>query len=311
LLSVSHPSELPADFADAAVAIGKFDAMHLGHQQLLHELVETAESAGLAAVVVTFDRHPNAILKPHAVPLPIIGPTQKLHLIKSQGVDALVTLRFDQEFSELSAERFITEYLVNGLSAKYVFVGQENRFGAGGLGNLALLQQLGPALGFSARGVAHVEALGERVSTTRIRSLLDTGDVATVAQLLGRNHLTIGVVQHGKKLGRTFGFPTANLSRESEGYLPADGIYAGWLHAGGERFIAAHSVGTNDSVAEVPRLVESHVIGRDDLDLYDQVVSVEYVERVRGWQKFDSLERLIEQIGKDVDRAAQLMSTRS
>jgi riboflavin kinase / FMN adenylyltransferase len=310
MLSVSHPSELPRDFADTAVAIGKFDAMHLGHQQLLHELVETAESAGLAAVVVTFDRHPNAILKPHSVPRPIIGPTQKFHLIRSQGVDALVTLKFDHEFSELSAERFINEYLVAGLAAKYVFVGQENRFGAGGLGNLSLLQQLGPTLGFSARGVAHVEAGGERVSTTRIRSLLDAGDVSGVAQLLGRNHVTTGVVQHGKKLGRTFGFPTANLSRDSEGYLPADGIYAGWLHAGGERFVAAHSVGTNDSVGEVPRLVESHVIGRDDLDLYDQVVSVEYVERVRGWQKFDSLEKLIAQIGKDVEQAAQLMSVR-
>jgi riboflavin kinase / FMN adenylyltransferase len=308
MISVSHPSELPAGFAEAAVAIGKFDAMHLGHQQLLHELVETAESAGLAAVVVTFDRHPNAILKPDSVPLPIIGPVQKLHLIQGQGVDALVTLTFDREFSKLGAEQFVADYLVSGLKARYVFVGQENRFGAGGQGNLALLQQLGPKLGFSARGVAHVEAEGERVSTTRVRNLLDAGDVAAVARLLGRNHLTTGVVQHGKKLGRTFGFPTANLSRDAEGYLPADGIYAGWLHAGGERFIAAHSVGTNDSVGAVPRLVESHVIGRDDLDLYDQVVTVEYVERVRGWQKFDSLDTLIAQIGLDVDQAAELMA---
>jgi riboflavin kinase/FMN adenylyltransferase len=309
VLAISELSELPVDFADTAVAIGKFDAMHLGHQQLLHELVETAEANGLAPVVITFDRHPNAVLKPESVPVPIIGPLQKRHHIQRAGVSALLTVKFDRQFADLAAEQFIREYLVEGLGAKYVLVGRENRFGAGGRGNIQLLSDLGPKLGFSGRGVDHVTLDGERVSTTGIRKLLDAGEVARASLWLGRNHMTTGVVEHGKKLGRTFGFPTANLARDSEGYLPADGVYAGWLHVGDERFAAAHSVGTNDSVAEVPRLVESHVIGRDDLDLYGQVVSVEYVERVRGWAKFESIDQLIAQIADDVAAASNLMSS--
>jgi riboflavin kinase/FMN adenylyltransferase len=307
VLAISELTELPVGFADTAVAIGKFDAMHLGHQQLLHELVETADSNGLAPVVLTFDRHPNAVLKPESVPAPIIGPLQKRHHIATAGVAALITVKFDRGFADLSAERFIREYLVEGLHAKYVLVGRENRFGARGLGNLQLLAEFGPKLGFSARGVGHVTLDGERVSTTGIRQLLDAGEVAQASLRLGRYHVTTGVVEHGKKLGRSFGFPTANLSRDSEGYLPADGIYAGWLHVGGERYAAAHSVGTNDSVAAVPRLVESHVIGRDDLDLYDQVASVEYVERVRGWAKFDSIDQLVAQIAVDVETAKKVM----
>ena len=131
--------------------------------------------------------------------------------------------------------------------------------------------------------------------------------VSAAALLLGRNHVVRGEVEHGRKLGRTLGFPTANLSRDSEGLLPADGIYAGYLTAEGVRYPAAHSVGTNDSVGEVPRLLESHVIGRDDLDLYGQIVECEFVDQVRGWQKFDSLEALVEQIGNDVAQASKIL----
>lgn len=307
MLEIRKVSELPSDFPDVALALGKFDGVHLGHQQLLHELVEYSEDAGLVPAVVTFDKNPVSVLQPGTTVPALIGETQKTNFLRDLGIDLVLTLEFNSELAEQSAEEFAEEYL-KGLKAKMIFLGEGARFGHQGKGNAELLRTLGPSLGFRVREVADVLFDSKKISTTRIRDLLDKGEVKMAAALLGRNHITTGIVEHGRKLGRTIGFPTANLSRDSEGYLPADGIYAGWLYADGQRYLAAHSVGTNDSVGEVPKLVESHVIGRDDLDLYDKVVTVEYVKRVRPWAKFASLEDLIAQIAKDVQAAKELMS---
>ena len=297
---------LPADFADSAVAIGKFDGVHLGHQQLLHELVETAEELGLAATVLTFDRHPNIVLDPENVPKPLIGPSQRLDFFESLGIDALSILTFDKVLAELSPDEFVSQYLVP-LRARVVLVGQGFRFGAGGRGDVVQLKNLGTTHGFQVREVSHVEVDGHKISTSDIRALLDQGRVEVASMLLGRLHSTVGPVEHGRKLGRKLGFPTANLARSSEGYLPADGVYAGYLTADGVRYPAAHSIGTNDSIEAVPRLLESHVIGRDDLDLYGKTVVCEYVAQVRGWAKFDSIETLTGQIAADVVRAKELL----
>lgn len=306
MLEISLPQDLPADFAETAVAIGKFDGVHLGHQQLLHELVELSEAGGLAATVFTFDRNPRSFLNPTAEFKSLIGPTQKSNLLESRGVDLVLTATFDEAMAALSPEQFVSQYLVP-LRARVVLVGEGFRFGSGGSGTIADLRELGSKLGFAAREASNVMMGGQKISSTAVRELLDSGEVAGAALLLGRNHETTGMVEHGRKLGRTIGFPTANISRAAEGYLPADGVYAGYLTADGVRYPAAHSVGTNDSVAEVPRLLESHVIGRDDLDLYDKVVTCEYVAKVRGWAKFDSLDALVEQIAKDVAVAASLL----
>ncbi len=306
MLEITSPSDLPADYPDTAVAIGKFDGVHLGHQQLFQTLVEISEEAGLSATVFTFDRHPRTLFDPAGAPKPLIGPIQKAALLEGEGIDLVLKARFDQELAALTPEGFVASYLVP-LRARIVIVGEGFRFGAGGTGTIEDLQRIGAEHGFSAIEVKNVDRGDSKISSTRIRALLDAGDVAEAASLLGRNHETTGVVEHGRKLGRTIGFPTANISRSAEGYLPADGVYAGYLHADGVSYPAAHSVGTNDSVAEVPRLLESHVIGRDDLDLYDKIVTCEYVAKVRGWAKFDSLDALVEQIGKDVAVAATLL----
>jgi riboflavin kinase/FMN adenylyltransferase len=141
---------------------------------------------------------------------------------------------------------------------------------------------------------------GVKVSTTEIRNLLDAGNVKQAAKLLGRNHTTRGVVEHGLKIGRQLGFPTANMSRSSEGYLPLDAVYAGWLYADGEKYPAALSVGINETLQEVPRLVEAHVLDRKDLDLYDKVVTIEYVEFLRPAAKFSGMEELIAAIAADL-----------
>ena len=297
---------LPADYPDTAVAIGKFEAIHLGHQQLIHELVAAAEDGMLAAGVIAFDRHPNAILDPANVPLPVIGPNQKRALFEQLGLDFFQELVFDSELASLSPQEFVTRHLLP-LRPKLVLVGEGFRFGAKGAGDIEVLRAEGKKHGFIAKQVATVMLGDTKVSASKIRSLLDAGKVAEANLLLGRNHATEGVVEHGRKLGRELGFPTANIARDAEGYLPGDGVYAGYLICDGVRYPAAHSVGTNDSIAAVPRLLESHVIGRDDLDLYYKQVRCEYVEQVRSWAKFSSIEELTKQIANDVAEAAAIL----
>ncbi len=306
MLQISNSTELPAELGATAVAIGKFDGLHLGHQQLLHELVEYCQDAGLVPAAITFDRHPKALLDPDNCPRPLIGPMQKSNLVEATGVEVLLTLPFTQELANLSPRAFI-EQVIAPLSAQMIFVGQGFRFGSHGSGGIDDLRALGPEFGFRVREVANVEVAGRKISSTDLREILDAGKVEVANLLLGRNHQVTGLVEHGRKLGRTLGFPTANISRSAEGYLPGDGVYAGYLYAEGIRYPAAHSVGTNDTVGEVPRVLESHVIGRTDLDLYDQEVTCEFVAQVRGWTKFASLEELIAQIAVDVEKSKEIL----
>ena len=299
-------TELPEGFSDTALAIGKFDGVHLGHQQLIHELVTQAEEHALAPVVVTFDRHPNHVLNPDNVPLPIIGPRQKARLVAELGVAAMRTLIFDEVFAHLTPEEFVVTHIVP-LRAKLVLVGEGFRFGHKGSGSVETLSELGAHYGFKAQQVSHVMIDDQKISSTKTRQLIAEGKVFAASVLLGRNHQTEGVVEHGRKLGRKLGYPTANLSRDSEGLLPADGVYAGYLYADGIRYEAAHSVGTNDSIEAVPRLLESHVIGRDDLDLYGKTVICEYVDQVRPWAKFESVDELTDQIARDVAGAKKIL----
>ncbi|MDG2496682.1 MAG: riboflavin biosynthesis protein RibF [Aquiluna sp.] len=299
-------TDLPADFAATAVAIGKFDGVHLGHQQLIHELVQASEEQLLSAAVLTFDKHPDAILNPGTEPASLIGPTQKARFLSALGVDALVTIEFDQMLAMLTPEQFVVQHLVP-MRAKLVLIGNGFRFGVKGSGNIETLKELGKTYGFQARAIPSVMFGEVPVSSTAIRTALLAGKVDVASVMLGRNHEYEGIVEHGRKIGRSIGFPTANLARSSEGLLPVDGVYAGWLHADGIRYPAAHSVGTNDSIEEVPRLLESHVIGRDDLDLYDLVVTAEFVEQVRPWAKFESMEVLINQIAADVQACEEVL----
>jgi riboflavin kinase/FMN adenylyltransferase len=307
VITWSSLSQVPTDFAGTAVTIGKFDGIHLGHQQLLAELLDTAEDASLAPVVLSFNSHPNTQLNPSAAPLPIIGSHQKQFLLAEAGVEALLSVEFDDEFASLSPEQFVQQYLVEGLRAEWVLVGEDFRFGNGGAGNIDLLRELGAKHGFRVKVVAPVTVDGEVVSTTRIRALLDAGDVTSAAVLLGRPHTTIGVIEHGLKIGRQIGFPTANMSREAEGYLPLDAVYAGWLYVGEERYPAALSVGINDTFQAVPRLVEAHVIDENSLDLYDKIVTLEYVAFIRRAAKFDGLESLVEAINNDISKIRDIL----
>ena len=294
-------SDVPSDIGKTAVTIGKFDCLHLGHQSLFANLIEAAKDQSLVPTVVTFDRHPDHLLRPDRAKLPIIGKTQKHSIIESLGAAVLVELEFNQALASKTPEQFVKEILVDTLQAQVVMVGQGFRFGDQGSGDTQTLRELGQQYGFSVSEVKPIEIDGETVSTTRVRNLLDQGNVVAVAKLLGRVHVAVGVVEHGLKIGREIGFPTANLSREAEGYLPLDGVYSGWLVSEGIRYPAAQSVGINETFQAVPRLVESHVLDETELDLYDKVVTLEFIDFVRPVEKFDGVDSLVAQINLDLE----------
>lgn len=309
--SITSISQVTGGFAPSAVTVGKFDGIHKGHQKLIQALKSAADEHALQSVVVTFDRHPDALLNPAHCKLPLIGPHQKRDLIGATGIDVLLTLKFDEALAQLSPEQFVQQILVDGLKAKIVLVGEDFKFGHKGSGDVQTLHDLGQQLGFEVRVISSAEIGGQKISTSRIRAALDEGNVTEAAQMLGHVHTSVGIIEHGLKIGRTIGFPTANMARDCEGYLPLDGVYAGWLIADGVRYPAAHSVGINETFQAVPRLVESHVLDRDDLDLYDKVVTLEFIEFVRPAAKFNGVDDLVVAINRDLDKTREILGVKA
>ncbi len=308
MITVTSLENLPTELGGTSITIGKFDGIHLGHQQLIAETIESAEEHSLVPTVITFDRHPFSLLDPTAEPAPLIGQHQKHFLLQEAGIELVLNMPFDDQLASLSAKDFISRILVDSLHAKIVVVGEGFRFGANQQGDVDLLRELGQELGFVVRVIPHFEIDGEVVSTSRIRNLLLEGKVALAAKLLGRLHSTTGLIEHGLKIGREIGFPTANMSRDAEGFLPKDAVYAGWLYADGERYMTALSVGINETFTAVPRLLEAHVIDVTGLDLYDKLITVEYVEFIRDAAKFNGVEDLVAEINRDLDKIRAILS---
>lgn len=308
------PSEVPADFGRSAVAIGKFDGVHAGHRAVIERLKADAAASGSRAVAVTFDRNPLALLRPELCPENVVSTERKLELLGELGIDATLLLTFDRELASRSAEEFVEEILVGALQVSTVLVGRDFRFGHRGAGTPELLRELGPEHGFVVDVVddVYVDGSERRVSSSWIRDLLAEGDVTTAAQVLGRPVDVRGEVVHGHKRGRELGFPTANLSETVDTFVPADGVYAGWLddHDTGVRYPAAVSVGTNPTFDDVlVRQVEAHVLDEDSLDLYGHDVTVTFTERLRGMVAFDGIEALTDQMAADVVAARELLGS--
>jgi riboflavin kinase/FMN adenylyltransferase len=302
------PEDVPGDFGPSAVTVGKFDGVHAGHRAVIGTLKQVAEDRGLVSTVITFDRHPLQLLAPEKCPPSLVGLDQKLDLLAEVGLDAALVLTFDRSIADLDPEEFVRRILVDAVHAQVVLVGRDFRFGSGGAGTVETLRQLGATYGFSVEIIDDVQPEnGRRVSSTWIRELLADGDVSHAADLLGHVPVVRGTVVHGAKRGRQLGFPTANLSPESEGLIPADGVYAGWLTDGGERYPAAISVGNNPTFDGVPqKQVEAYVLDRE-LDLYDHRVEIAFVERIRGMVAFAGIEPLIEQMRDDIERVRGLL----
>ena len=304
----------------SVVTIGNFDGVHRGHRAVLDRVVGLARADHRSAVAVTFDPHPALVHRPDEAPELLTGLDDKLDLLAAAGLDAVLVVPYTLDLAALSPEEFVTRYLVDALHARTVVVGHDVRFGKANSGSLATMVELGGVHGFEVVAVDDVGRCTPRTaggsarwSSSAARALLAEGDVAAAAGVLGRAHRLRGVVVHGDARGRQLGFPTANLGH-IEGMVPADGVYAGWVRrpalaeGAPDRVLpAAVSVGTNPTFDGVDRRVEAYVLDRDDLDLYDEEVVVELVERLRPTLRFDSVDALIEQMHADVDRARGIL----
>jgi riboflavin kinase / FMN adenylyltransferase len=301
------PEGVPPDAGPAAVTIGKFDGVHLGHRAVIRQLREVADKRGLAATVVTFDRHPMSVIRPEACPPAVASITQKVELLAAAGVDATLVVAFDESRADQDPEEFVREVLVDALHAQVVLCGADFRFGAHGAGDLELLRRLGPGLGFAVLPIDDVRiddamtaGAGGRVSSTRIRELMAEGRVREAGELLGRPPLVRSIVIGGQRVGRELGYPTANLDpARLEGLLPADGVYACWALVDGELHGAAVSIGDNPTFEGVPaHQAEAHLFGFDR-DIYDRPIELRFMEYVRPMLKFDGMEELMAALRQD------------
>ena len=301
--------------AGAVVTIGAYDGVHLGHQAVLRLVRELADARGFEAALVTFDRHPAEVVRPESAPRLLTTLEQRLELLDATGdLDLCWVLTFDEARSKEAAEDFVREVLVDGIGARLVVVGADFHFGHRRGGNVPLLERMGAELGFEVLGLGLVavegEASGVPYSSTRIRELLAKGDVAEAARLLGRPHEVRGVVERGDQRGAEhLGMPTANLTVPERICLPADGVYAGTFVAEDEvERPAAISVGTRPTFYEDGDvLVEAYVLDFDG-DLYGQRVKVRFREWVRGQERFDSTEALVEQMNADVEATRRILA---
>jgi riboflavin kinase / FMN adenylyltransferase len=301
--------DVPGDLGPSAVVIGNFDGVHVGHQHVIREARVAADAEGLRVVAVTFDPHPMAVLRPEHAPTTLTDLATRAVLLHDAGVDDVLALPFDREIAAWTPEEFAERVLARALHAAVVVVGANFRYGVKASGDVASLRASGARLGFRAVGVP-LDGGPQVWSSTYVRTCLAAGDVAGAAEALGRPFAVRGAVVRGDERGRGLGFPTANVPTLGMVAAPADGVYAGWLRRldTGERFPAAISVGTNptfDGVRE--RRVESYVLDRDDLELYDVVVEVSFVERIRGMVRFDGVEPLIERMHDDVAEAREIL----
>ena len=290
----------------SVVCIGAFDGLHLGHRALVRRAVGRAQALGVPAVALSFEPLPREFFARDQPPPRLTLARGKVQGLRELGADGVGLLRFDAKLSAMTAEDFVRRLLVQRLAAREVWIGPEFRFGHKRGGDLPLLQAMGKELGFSAGEIEPVQALGERVSSTRIREALRAGDFLQAENLLGRPYAIGGRVVRGKQLGRTLGFPTANLRFPKTPAL--SGIYATWVHGLGEKPMASvSSFGTRPTVQGVEPLLEAHLFDFDG-DLYGRHIEVEFVAKLRDELKFPDLPSLTEQMHRDADNARRLLS---
>jgi len=286
------------------VAIGIFDGVHAGHQQIIANAKHHGE-----VTIITFDPHPVSVVAPDRTPSQLVPLKDRIKLLKEAGASNVEVINFTKEFSQLTADQFIEDVLVGKFSAKHVVIGENFNFGFKAQGTPMYLAQAGPKFGFDVTVVKLEENRGSTISSTRIRSLIIDGQLERANELLTRNFYLIGPVVHGEKRGREIGYPTANIGLDPLATIPADGVYAGWLSVDDQRWPAAISIGTNPTFPGVRgRQVEAYALDQTGLDLYDKEAKLEFGFRLRDTLKFDGLVPLLAQMKKDGDKARELTS---
>ncbi len=311
-VEIIRNADATSDASSHALTIGAYDGVHRGHQAVIRQTQQIAGRLGTRTAVVTFDPHPAQVLRPDSAPQLLTSLDHKLELLEATGVDAVMVVPFDEARATESPDDFVTRFLVDGLGAKAVVVGQDFRFGRERAGNVDVLRSLGEANGFEVHGVdllPRPDGKVESISSTAIRRALDGGEISTAARLLGRNHELRGPVVEGDQRGRTIGFPTANVAVSRQMKMPADAVYAAWyFRPDGTRHPAAVNIGKRPTFYQDAEhsLVEAHLIGFEG-DLYGEEARVQFVELIRSEQRFDGIDALKEQLKRDVSHAAEVL----
>lgn len=307
IVRLSAKDVVPDALRGAVAALGNFDGFHLGHQTVAGEAIAQARAAGKPAIIATFDPHPVRFFAPDSPWFRLTTSDQRQRLFEAAGADAMLVFEFDASLANTTAEDFIVALLVERLGLSGVITGEDFTFGKGRGGNVDVLRDLGAAHGLRATAMGPVKDEGGVISSSRIRDALKAGDCATATRLLTRPFTVEGVVQHGDKNGRLLGFPTANIDMAH--YLrPRYGIYAvrGRL-PDGRVLDGAANLGIRPSFDPPKELLEPHFFDFSE-DLYGQTIEVEFHAFLRGEQKFDSMDALMDQMAKDCDQAREILA---
>ena len=304
LHSIAELSELPGPLV---LAVGVFDGVHLGHRAVIQRALADARAAGGTAVVVTFDPHPARVLRPEQSPLLLTCIQHKQQLISALGVENLLIVPFDKTVAAMEPSEFIREIATAAKPLRQICVGENWAFGKGRTGNIHLLKTLGENMGFAAIGIPDVQMNERPVSSTAIRNAVQAGDITTAAKLLGRNFSILGTVVAGRKMGRTIGFPTANLATNNE-KLPPNGVYAVTMQLRGNHLPGVANVGVRPTLEDVgARVCEVHLFDYTG-NFYGEEVEVSFLRFIREERKFQSLDALRDQIAQDVTAAKRTTS---
>jgi riboflavin kinase / FMN adenylyltransferase len=290
----------------SVICIGAFDGVHLGHQGLLSRVRQRADALGVDAVAISFEPLPREFFQRGGPLARLSSARQKFELLRDAGMHHVGLLRFNQALAETSAEGFVQHLLVDRLQAREIWIGPDFRFGHDRKGDLALLQQLGALHGFSAQAIAGAEHAEARISSSRIRSALQNADLGMAKTMLGRDYSISGRVVHGLKLGRTLGYPTANLPLGKR-LPPVHGIYAVRVSGAGlQHWPSVASLGTRPTIAGRELLLEAHLFDFNG-DLYGQRLDIAFVGKLRNEVKFDNLDALVVQMNIDSEQARALL----
>ncbi|QDU97714.1 bifunctional riboflavin kinase/FAD synthetase [Lignipirellula cremea] len=295
--------QLPADLVQGAIAIGNFDGVHQGHARIVERLKAQAQRLSGPAVVFTFDPHPVRLLRPKEAPAPLTWTERKAELLGELGVDALIAYHTDADLLALSPQAFFQRLIVEQLQAQAMVEGPNFFFGKDRAGDIGVLADLCQAADMALEIVDPYQAGGEFISSSRVRSLIQTGDVATAAQFLTRPYRIRGLVTHGAQRGGSIGFPTANIAA-IDTVLPAPGVYAGFGRSGGSVWPAAVNIGPNPTFGEDALKIEAHLLGFEGA-LYGEVLEVDFLQRLRDIRPFESVDALKAQLTRDVAATAE------
>lgn len=289
------------------VTIGTFDGVHTGHRKIIGKLKDAAQKIEGESAILTFNPHPRTVLFPDSNQVCLNTNEEKAELLRQTGIDNLIVHPFTREFSLLSSDQFIRDYLVKQLNTKYLVVGFDHHFGKDRQGNFASLKETGDELGFQVEEISVEESDNHKISSTRIRQALLDGNVKVANDLLGYEYMISGTVVKGKQLGRTIGYPTANIFHENGKLIPKNGVYAVSVVHSGQTYNGMMNIGTRPTVNGTDRSVEVNIFDFSK-DIYGEKIRVHMVDRLRDEKKFDGIENLKLQIAEDAIRSAEILN---